>query len=214
MAFHDVRFPEAIGRGARGGPQRRTDIVTLASGAEERNARWSQSLRRYDVGYGIRRSDDLDLVLKFWEARLGQLYGFRFKDWLDYKSCAPSGTPGASDQSLGTGTGTARKFQLRKWYSSGGFGVWRSIRRPVAGTVLVALDGVVQASGWTVDTATGVVTFTTAPGSGVAVTAGFEFDVPVRFDSDTLDVTLDIETKGTITSIPLVEIREADASLA
>ena len=64
-----------------------------------------------------------------------------------------------------------------------------------------------QMSGWTVDTTTGVVTFTTAPAGGVAVRAGFEFDVPVRFDSDTLDVTLDFERLGSITSIPLLEIR-------
>jgi uncharacterized protein (TIGR02217 family) len=214
MAFHDVQFPTLIGRGAQGGPERRTDVIGLASGAEERNARWAQSLRRYDVGYGIRRADDLAAVVAFWEARNARLNGFRFKDWSDFKSCLPSVPPAATDQSIGTGTGAATKFQLRKRYESGGHGLWRSIRRPVSGTVKVALAGVVQASGWTVNLATGVVTFSVAPGSGVAVTAGFEFDVPVRFDTDHLPVVLDLETKGSITSIPLVELREADASLA
>ena len=87
--------------------------------------------------------------------------------------------------------------------------VWtRSITRPVAGSVTVALNGTPQASGWSVSTATGLVTFTTAPAAGLAVTAGFEFDVPVRFDTDTLDVTLDLERLGSITSIPLLEIRD------
>ena len=83
----------------------------------------------------------------------------------------------------------------------------RTIAKPVAGTVRVALGTVEQMSGWALDTTTGVVTFTTAPDNGVIVRAGFEFDVPVRFDTDMLDVTLDIERLGSITSIPLLEIR-------
>ena len=92
MAFHEVRFPDNISRGARGGPERRTQIVELASGAEERNASWADSRRRYDVAYGIRRADDLAAVVAFFEARNGRLHGFRFKDWGDHKSCLPSGT--------------------------------------------------------------------------------------------------------------------------
>lgn len=212
-AFHAVRFPDNVSRGARGGPERRTQVVTLASGAEERNASWSASRRRYDVAYGIRKADDLAAVVAFFEARNGRLTGFLFKDWSDYKSCAPSAAPAATDQILGTGTGSAVKFQLRKAYVSGATTVWRSIRRPVAGTVVISLDGTPTGSGWTVDTATGVVTFTTAPGSGVIVRAGFQFDVPVRFDTDILDQTLDIERLGSIASIPLVELRETDAPL-
>ncbi|RMH50472.1 MAG: TIGR02217 family protein [Alphaproteobacteria bacterium] len=207
MAFHEVRFPDDISRGARGGPERRTQIVELASGDEERNASWANSRRRYDVAYGIRRADDLAAVVAFFEARNGRLYGFRFKDWADWKSCLPSGTPAATDQAIGTGDGTTTAFQLVKAYASGAH-VWtRAITKPVAGSVLVAIDGVEQASGWTVDTTTGVVTFDAAPASGATITAGFEFDVPVRFDTDTLDVTLDIERLGSITSIPLLEIR-------
>ena len=77
----------------------------------------------------------------------------------------------------------------------------------MAGSVRLALNGVEQMSGWSVDTTTGSVTFIAAPGAGVAITAGFEFDVPVRFDTDMLDVTLDLERLGSITSIPLLEIR-------
>ena len=207
MAFHEVRFPDNISRGARGGPERRTQIVELASGAEERNASWANSRRRYDVAYGIRRADDLAAVVAFFEARNGRLHGFRFKDWADFKSCLPSQAPEATDQPIGTGNGSTTGFQLAKRYTSGTQSWTRAITKPVAGTVNIALNGTLQASGWSISTTTGLITFTTAPAAGVAITAGFEFDVPVRFDTDALGVTLDLERLGSITSIPLVEIR-------
>ena len=207
MAFHEVRFPDNISRGARGGPERRTQIIELASGAEERNASWANSRRRYDVAYGIRRADDLAAVVGFFEARNGRLHGFRFKDWADFKSGLPSQTPGPTDQPIGTGNGTTTLFQLTKRYTSGAQSWSRAITKPVAGTVTIALNGTLQPSGWSVSTATGLITFSTAPATGLAITAGFEFDVPVRFDTDALDVTLDLERLGSITSIPLVEIR-------
>ena len=207
MAFHEVRFPDNISRGARGGPERRTQVIELASGDEERNASWADSRRRYDVAYGIRRADDLAAVVAFFEARNGRLHGFRYKDWADYKSALPSQAITATDQQIGTGTGSLQTFQLAKRYTSGAQTWVRTIAKPVAGTVRVALGMAEQLSGWTVDTTTGLVTFTTAPANGVIIRAGFEFDVPVRFDSDTLDVTLDFERLGSITAIPLLEIR-------
>ncbi|SDG15150.1 DUF2460 domain-containing protein [Rhodobacter capsulatus] len=207
MAFHEVRFPDNISRGARGGPERRTQIVELSNGAEERNASWANSRRRYDVAYGIRRADDLATVVAFFEARNGRLHGFRFKDWADFKSCLPSQTPSPTDQPIGAGNGSATLFQLNKRYTSGAQSWTRAITKPVAGTVTIALNDTPQASGWSVSTTSGLITFTTAPAVGVAITAGFEFDVPVRFDTDALDVTLDLERLGSITSIPLVEIR-------
>ncbi len=208
MAFHEVRFPDNISRGARGGPERRTQVVELASGDEERNASWADSRRRYDVAYGIRRADDLAAVVAFFEARNGRLHGFRYKDWADYKSALPSQAISPNDQQIGTGTGSLQTFQLSKRYTSGAQTWVRTITKPVAGTIRVALGMVEQMSGWTVDTTTGVITFTTAPAGGVIVRAGFEFDVPVRFDSDSLDVILDFERLGSITSIPLLEIRK------
>jgi uncharacterized protein (TIGR02217 family) len=207
MAFHEVRFPDNISRGARGGPERRTQVVELASGDEERNASWANSRRRYDVAYGIRRADDLAAVVAFFEARNGRLHGFRYKDWADYKSALPSQAITATDQQIGTGTGSLQTFQLAKRYTSGAQTWVRTIAKPVIGTVRVALGMVEQMSGWTLDASTGVITFTTAPPGGVIVRAGFEFDVPVRFDSDSLDVTLEFERLGSITAIPLLEIR-------
>ena len=146
-------------------------------------------------------------MVAFFEARNGRLHGFRFKDWGDHKSCLPSGTPSPTDQSIGTGDGTTTAFQLVKRYASGAQSWTRAIAKPVTGTVRIALGGIEQPSGWSVATTTGLITFNTAPGSGVAITAGFEFDVPVRFDTDALDVTLDLERLGSITTIPLLELR-------
>lgn len=211
MAFHEVRFPDNISRGARGGPQRKVQIVELASGAEERNASWADSRRRFDVAYGIRRADDLQAVVAFFEARGGRLYGFRYKDWADYTSCLPSRAIDARDQVIGTGDGSQKQFRLCKRYGTEELGWTRKISKPVAGSVRVALNEVEQFTGWSVDATTGIVTFDTPPDPGLTVTAGFAFDVPVRFDSDIMDVTLDFERMGSITSIPLIELRLPDA---
>ncbi|KFI24385.1 DUF2460 domain-containing protein [Paenirhodobacter enshiensis] len=207
MAFHEIRFPDGISRGAKGGPERRTRIVELASGDEERNASWANSRRRYDVSYGVRRADDLAAVVAFFEARNGRLHAFRFKDWSDYKSCLPSAAPAPTDQIIATGNGSATTFALTKTYASGAQSWARAILKPVAGTVTVSLNGVAQGSGWSINTTTGIVTFAAAPTTGAVIRAGFEFDVPVRFDTDELPVTLDIERTGSIPSIPLIEVR-------
>lgn len=209
MAFHEIRFPTAIARGASGGPERRTEIVTLGSGHEERNQRWADSRRRYDAGYGVRGVDDLHAVIAFFEERRGRFHGFRWKDWSDYKSCAPLETISVSDQAIGSGDGAETQFQLEKRYGNA-FAPWtREIRKPVADSVRIALDSVEQSEGadFTIDLTTGVVTFTSAPGAGVVITAGFEFDVPVRFDTDQLAVNLERFSHGEIPSIPVVELR-------
>lgn len=374
MAFHEVQFPTNISRNARGGPRRKTQIVALAGGSEERNGSWADSRRAYDVAYAIRSADLLAQVTAFFEARLGQLYGFRFKDWADYKSCFPSQAVTSSDQPLGIGDGSTTQFQLAKVYASGGYEWSREITKPVADTVVIhkdapqgpelvlhwnnlqsgsgsdwsnysalghnssetygsfslayeigttgtgrreqntpleitggvtyrvqawfkELDGTggnltirdpdpgggvteirgpfsapaiyledlgpisnvtttnlgggiwkwtfdweadssrtnaragagnfvsgdsvvvfaisvaepptsSEASNFTVDTTTGIVTFSPAPLDGTVLTAGFEFDVPVRFDTDMIDTVLSFERQGSISSIPLIEVRE------
>jgi uncharacterized protein (TIGR02217 family) len=206
MTFHETRFPTAIAFHSTGGPERKTEIVALGSGFEERNGVWASSRRRYDVGSGVKTLDDLHAVVAFFEARMGRLYAFRFKDFADYKSCAPGAGVAPANQAIATGDGTTKSFQLVKTYTSGPSSWTRSIRKPVANTVRVALGGVEQTSGWSVDWATGLVTFTSAPANGAAVTAGFEFDVPVRFDTDSLVVNLANFQAGEIPSIPLVEV--------
>jgi uncharacterized protein (TIGR02217 family) len=211
MAFHEVRFPAGISLGATGGPERRTEIVVLGSGAEERNSRWADSRRSFNAGYGVKHVDDLHAVIAFFEERRGRLHGFRFKDWSDYKSCAPSEAVSALDQAIGTGDGVTAAFRLIKTYGSA-YAPWaRDIRKPVSGTVTVAFDGVVKTAGthFNVDHATGIVTFTggNIPPLDAAVTAGFEFDVPVRFDADKLEINLSLIEAGSIPNIPIVEIR-------
>lgn len=205
MSFHEVRFPAAISFGSSGGIERRTEIVTLANGFEERNTPWSQSRRRYDAGLGVRALEDLDEVLAFFEARRGMLYGFRWKDWLDHKSCPSSRSPDPTDQRIGIGDGTTRVFQLAKAYVPGPHAFIREIRKPVEGTVRVAAGGIEAPA--TVDHATGEVTFAGPPAAGADVTAGFEFDVPVRFDADVIEVNLAAFEAGEIPSIPVVEVR-------
>ena len=209
--FHETRFPTAISRAAHGGPERRTDVVVLGSGAEERNARWADSRRSWNAGYGVKSLDDLHAVIAFFEERRGRLHGFRWRDPMDFKSCQPEATPTALDQLIGTGDGTTATFQLRKTYGSS-FNPWpRNIRKPVAATVLIAVAGTVQtpAAHYTVDHTTGIVTFASGhiPGLGQPITAGFEFDVPVRFDTDRLEINLQGFRHGAIPSIPIVEIR-------
>lgn len=210
MALHAVRFPAGISLGASGGPERRTEIVVLGSGAEERNSRWADSKRSYNAGYGIKSVDDLHAVIAFFEERRGRLHGFRWKDWADYKSCAPAATPSALDQEIGVGDGATAAFQLSKTYGSV-FAPWtRSITQPVIATTLIAVAGATQApERFAVNLATGIVTFVAEhiPAEAAVVTAGFEFDVPVRFDTDQLEINLAQIEAGSIPHIPIVEIR-------
>jgi uncharacterized protein (TIGR02217 family) len=211
MSFHETRFPTAISRAAHGGPERRTDIVVLGSGAEERNARWANSRRSYNAGYGVKSLDDLHAIIAFFEERRGRLHGFRWRDAADCKSCPPEAAPTALDQPIGTGDGASAAFQLAKRYGSA-FNPWtREITKPVAGSVLIAVAGITQTAGtvYTIDTTTGIVTFLAGhiPGPGAAITAGFEFDVPVRFDADKLEISIQGVRHGAIPSIPIVEIR-------
>jgi uncharacterized protein (TIGR02217 family) len=211
MSFHDVRFPTAISRNAQGGPERRTDVVVLGSGYEERNSRWADSRRSYNAGYGVKSLDDLHQIIAFFEERRGRLHAFRWRDPLDWKSCAPNAAPSPLDQSIGTGDGTTATFQLRKTYGSA-FAPWaRDIQKPAADTVKLAVGGSESVAGtdFTVDTSTGIVTFLAGhiPAGGQSITAGFEFDVPVRFDTDKLEINLSGFTSGAIPNIPIVEVR-------
>jgi uncharacterized protein (TIGR02217 family) len=206
--FHEIRFPLDVSLGSRGGPVRRTDIVTLASGREHRNSRWAHSRRRYDAGLGVRTVDALHAVLAFFEERRGRLIGFRFRDRIDWRSGPPSRAPTPLDQRIGTGDGAQRSFAMAKSYGSAHAPYRRPIAKPVGESVRVAIDGVEQPVGasFACDPTTGLVTFAAAPAAGAAITAGFDFDVPVRFDTDELDIDLSAFAAGAIPAIPLVEI--------
>ncbi len=210
-SFHDVRFPLGVSFGATGGPERRNEIVSLTSGREKRNARFSQSRRHYDAGTGVRSLSDLHDVLAFFEARRGSLHAFRFRDPFDMKSCRPDETVSAEDQVVGTGDGERVRFALVKTYGEGEDAYQRLIARPAVETLSVAVDGVEKLSpeDWSFDFATGEVVFApgSMPGAGEAVTAGYEFDVPVRFDTERISISLTAFKAGQIPSIPLIEVR-------
>jgi uncharacterized protein (TIGR02217 family) len=183
--------------------------VTLANGFEERNTPWAHSRRRYDAGVSLRSLDDVDALIAFYEARRGQLFGFRWKDWSDFKSCLPSKVPDAMDQLIGLGNGAQRSFGLVKTYASGSESYTRPITKPVLGTVLVAISGdpKVETIEFDIDTSTGIVTFPTPPDEGVRITAGYQFDVPVRFDTDRIQASVASFKAGDVPSVPVMELR-------
>ena len=211
QSFHEVQFPTNIALGSSGGPERRTEIVTLGSGHEQRNARWQNSRRRYDAGYGVKNLDDLYAIIAFFEERRGALFGFRFKDPLDWKSCPPMQVPASNDQIIGTGDGSTALYQLVKTFGSGASSYARPIIKPVSGSLTIAVDGSAQfeTTDYTIDHATGEITFQpgSIPTTGTSISAGYLFDVPVRFATDELRINLAAFEAGNIPSIPLVEIK-------
>lgn len=211
QSFHEVRFPVAVSFGATGGPVRRNEIVLLTSGHERRNARFADSRRTYDAGTGLRSLEDVYEVLDFFEARRGSLHGFRFRDPFDMKSCRPDLAPQPDDQVIGTGDSATAAFQLTKAYGAGADAYARPIVKPVESSVRIAVDGTEAEEGvdFSVDLSIGVVTFLAGhiPAADAVVTAGFEFDVPVRFDTDQLSLSLAGFRAGQIPTIPLTEIR-------
>ena len=209
MQFHEVRFPASLSFGSVGGPERRTEVVTLANGFEERNTPWAHSRRRYDAGLGMRSLDDVENLIAFFEARMGQMYGFRWKDWSDFKSSIASGQTGYDDQTIAQGDGLQSVFPLVKTYRSGTHSYARPITKPVSGTVRVGLGGDQMKEGidYEIDLTTGLVTFQHPPERDVEITAGFEFDVPVRFDADRIETSVASFKAGSVPNVPIVEVR-------
>jgi uncharacterized protein (TIGR02217 family) len=197
--FHEVQFPTDISYGSTGGPEFSTEIVVLASGHEQRNINWTYPKERWDVAYGVKEQSDLDALRTFFYARQGRAYGFRFKNHDDYQGSA---------EELGEGDGSTTEFQLVKAYTSGGESTSRKITKPVSGTVEIYLDSALQSdpTDYSIDLTTGIVTFVAAPSSGEVITATFDFDVPVRFDTDFLPVMLSTYNARSAT-VPIVEIR-------
>ncbi len=209
MDFHDIRFPPSLSFGSVGGPQRRTDVVTLANGFDERNTPWAHSRRVYDAGLEMRSIDDVQALTAFFEARFGQMYGFRLKDWADFKSCRSAIAVAFDDQVLGFGDGTLTDFQLVKAYKSGDHSYHRPITKPVQGTVRVGIeqDELQEGIDFEIDLATGVIRFASAPDRDLVVSAGFEFDVPVRFDTDRILVSVASFQAGQVPNVPVIEVR-------
>ena len=209
MNFHEVRFPANLSFGSVGGPERRTDVVTLANGFEERNTPWAHSRRRYDAGVGMRSLDDVEALVAFFEARRGQMYGFRWKDWSDFKSGRARADVRFEDQVIALADGHRTQFQLVKTYRSGAFSYVRPISKPVAGSVRVGIeqDEMREGVDYEVDATSGMVSFAHAPAESMQITAGFEFDVPVRFDTDRIQTSVASFQAGDVPNVPVVEVR-------
>lgn len=203
--FHETLFPLDISLNAEGGPVRKTEIVTLVSGHEERNAQWAASRRSWNAGYGVKSMADIEKITAFFEARRGRLYGFRFRDPFDHQSSAYGKAISPLDQVIGAGDGSALSFALTKRYENGGASYARRISKPVAGSVRVGVNDV-ETAAFTADETNGTITFAVAPPSGAAISAGFSFDCPVRFDTDALRINLAAFRAGDIPSIPLIEV--------
>lgn len=215
MGFHeDAIFPTDISYGSRGGPRFYTNVVMTSSGKQHRTPRWSAPLHVYDARYGVKTQTQAAALKEFCIARLGPGYGFKYKDFSDFTSAADGeSTPTDTDQILGEGDASEKDFQLIKTYSDGNVDVARTIRKPVSGTVVVALDGVPQSSGWTVSTTTGIVHFDVAPGNNVVVTAGFEYYVAAYFGielDEGLIAALDEYDIREMPSIPIIEDFDPD----
>lgn len=209
MSFHEVRFPASLSFGSVGGPERRTEVVTLANGHEERNSPWLHSKRRYDAGFGMRSLDDVEVLIAFFEARMGQMHAFRWKDWADYKSSIASGVVTFEDQQIAFGDGVTSVFPLVKVYRSGGHTYTRPISKPVQNTVRigVANDELQEGIDYTFDVTTGLVAFSHPPDPEMPITAGFEFDVPVRFDTDHVHTSVASFQAGEALNVPIIEVR-------
>lgn len=198
MSFHEIRFPAGITLGAKGGPEFNTNVLTMVSGKEQRNINWSNCRNKYDISANITSKSKIEELLSFFKARRGRAYGFRFKDWNDYS---------AIKENIGTGDGSKVDFQLIKTYSSGSEIYTKEIKKPADGTVKVYVDDIEMLSGWTIDIATGVITFSIAPAVDATIEGDFEFDIPVRFNHDSLDISMKSVNSGQIEKIELVEIK-------
>lgn len=197
--FHDVRFPLHLAFGSRGGPVRPVDIVQLTNGAEVRNAKTRHSRRQYNAVAGLKSETQAIELLQFFESRKGPLHGFRFRDPLDNRA----------ESDLGIGDGEQQIFPLIKSYGDAPYVYVRRITKPVSGSVRVFVDEIESAV--SVDHDLGLIEFETPPNAGATISARFDFDVPVRFGSEQLDIALDDFGSTQIQDIPLIEILPFEA---
>lgn len=205
--IHDVRLDLELSVGARGGPEWTTQVTRLASGREFRNGSHAASRRRWDMTGKVLNLDELERLTAFFEARQGRLFGFLFRDATDASSAVAGAVVSPVDQPVGTGDGETDTFQLSKQYESGGAAVSRMITRPAPDSVRIALDGAEQLGGWSLATG-GAIVFDTPPVAGAVITAGFEFDVPVRFDMDRLESVLSAPDAVRLGPAAVIEILE------
>lgn len=207
QAFEDVLFPASIGREAEVQASFSTQIVTALSGHERRNSDWADARLSYDIAPGVRSDRELSELVAFFRARRGSAIAFRFSDPFEDSSNGMLDPPTLADQPVGIGDGIRTRFRLIKRYGQGDDHQVRPITRPRASSVLVGIDGN-PATGWTLADG-GEIRFDVAPPVGAQISAGFRFDVPVRFADDRLDISRATFGASAATSVMLVEVKEA-----
>ena len=216
--YIDTRFPLSLSTGATISHEFQTLITRVDNGFETRNPRWNTSLRSYTLRTA-RSLQDLETMRAFFVVMRGRQRSFRFKDFSEYTSSSwgtSDVTPNAItplDQNIGTGDGVTAAFQIRKQYTVAGNTINRNITKPISGTVRISVAGSELVAGeptdFVVDYTTGIVTLASVPTNGQAVTAGFEFDVPVRFDTDILAAQFVSTFELEVPQIVLREVRSA-----
>ena len=207
MSFHNVRLPEDVERNAVGGRSFRTDVKTLFSGRERRNVEWARARGDWDIGYGIQYLTELETVRDFFYARKGKAYGFRFKDWSDY-TIGDNITD--TEQNVGVGDGIIASFDVFKRYTDAGGTYDHPATRLVSGTIRYFESGTEVFSNWSVDINTGVITRSPVLPDTIIVGVIVEYDMPVRFLTDKLDINLKVFNVGSIPAIPVQELKERD----
>ena len=196
MSFLEIRFPDSISFNSSTILEFNTTIITSKNGKEYRNVNWNNNKMKFNIVNGIKTKTELDEVIKFFRNVKGKAYGFRFKDWTDFS---------AVNQQIGIGDGETKEFQLIKTYTINGNTYTRKIKKPVISTIKVFLDGI-ETNDFSIDLTNGLITFEVAPSDTTIITANFEFDVPVRFNNDLLEVSLNSLSSGKINNLELIEI--------
>jgi uncharacterized protein (TIGR02217 family) len=209
MTIPAYRLPEGIERGSGFGPSFRNVIQEAISGNEQRFAQWTNCRGVGNLSYGLLTSSDplgdFRAILAMFRAHTGSMNPWRFRDWSDYT---------ATDEIFGTGDGAKTSFQLTMTYdpsqillgSPGSLFYVRSIAL-LDGAPTIEIDGVTKTviTDYTIS-ASGVVTFTSAPANGKQLTWSGMFDVPVRFDTDQLPVVMNESDLAAISNIPIKEV--------
>ena len=196
MSFLEIRFPDSISFNSSTILEFNTTIITSKNGKEYRNVNWNNNKMKFNIVNGIKTKTELNEVIKFFRNVKGKAYGFRFKDWTDFS---------AINQQIGIGDGETKEFQLIKTYTINGNTYTRKIKKPVISTIKVFLDGI-ETNDFSIDLTNGLISFEVAPSDTTIITANFEFDVPVRFNNDLLEVSLNSLSSGKINNLELIEI--------
>lgn len=197
MSFLEIRFPESISFNSSSILEFNTTIVKSKNGYEQRNINWNSNKMKFNIINGIKTKTELDELITFFRNVRGAGYGFRFKDFTDYIG---------ENQYLGVGDGETKEFQLIKSYRvSDNIVYYRKITKPVISTVRVFINDI-ESKDFNIDLTTGLITLNTVPEIDSIIKANFEFDVPVRFENDIMEITMNSINSGNIKDITLIEI--------